>query len=138
MKIVLDDEIHALLILSYLSDNQEILVISLSNSNPYSILSLSMIKDSLFNKKIRRKDTSTSDEHVLIIENKEMSMSEDSKTKEKGKVLPLQQGRSQRKYFWDCTMKQMEEKNQKKVNDQNTTYMVSNGDVLVISLGEEE
>ena len=57
--------------------NWKTLVISLSNFAPKGVLSLGMVKN-LFNEEARIKDTSTSNEYVLVTEN-----SEDYKTREK-------------------------------------------------------
>ncbi|CAA2968253.1 retrovirus-related Pol poly from transposon TNT 1-94, partial [Olea europaea subsp. europaea] len=56
MKIVLDDEMQALLLLSSLPNSWETLVVSLSNSAPIGVLELTLVKDGLFNEEIRRKD----------------------------------------------------------------------------------
>ena len=55
MKLIIDDELQALLFLSSLLDNWEILVVSLSNSTPNGVLQLAMVKDSLFNDKQEEK-----------------------------------------------------------------------------------
>jgi len=56
MKLIIDDELQALLFLSFLPDNYETLVVSLSNSTPNDVLQLATVKDSLFNEESRRKD----------------------------------------------------------------------------------
>ena len=55
MKLIIDDELQALLFLSSLLDNWETLVVSLSNSAPNGVLQLAMVKDSLFNDKQEEK-----------------------------------------------------------------------------------
>ena len=55
-KLIIVDDLQALLLLSSLPDSWETLVVSLSNSGPNCVLQLAMIKDSLFNEKKRRKD----------------------------------------------------------------------------------
>lgn len=49
MKMVLEDELQALLLLSSLPDNWDTLVVSLSNSIPQGVLTLDIVKDSMFN-----------------------------------------------------------------------------------------
>ena len=49
VKMTLDDELQALLLLSSLPESWETLVVSLNNSAPNGVLSLSTIKDSMFN-----------------------------------------------------------------------------------------
>ena len=53
MKVVLDDELQALFLLSSLPDSWETLVVTISNSAPDGVLSLDVIKDSVFNEEIR-------------------------------------------------------------------------------------
>jgi hypothetical protein len=55
MKLVLDDEVQALLMLSSLPDSWETLVVSLSNSAPNGVMTMGMVKDSMFNEEARRK-----------------------------------------------------------------------------------
>ena len=72
MKITLDDELQALLLLSSLPDSWETLVVSLSNFALNGVLSLSMVKDSLYNEETRRKDMGidTSQALVTVTENR--------------------------------------------------------------------
>jgi hypothetical protein len=56
MKLVLDDEVQALLVLSSLPNCWETLVVSLSNSAPNGMITMSMVKDSIFNEEARRKE----------------------------------------------------------------------------------
>lgn len=56
MKMMLEDELQALLLISSLPDNWDTIVISLSNSTPRRILTLSIGKDSMFNEDARRKE----------------------------------------------------------------------------------
>ena len=53
MKLIIDDELQALLLLSSLPDSWETLVVSLSNSAPNGVLQLAIVKDSLFNEETR-------------------------------------------------------------------------------------
>ena len=55
MKLIIDDNLQALLLLSSLLDSWETLVVSFSNSAPNGVLQLAMVKDSLFNEETRRK-----------------------------------------------------------------------------------
>jgi hypothetical protein len=76
MKINLDDEVQALLLLSSLPDSWNTLVVSLSNSAPDGKLTLEMVKNSLLNEEARRKErgnslSSSSDAYVA--ENKDES-----------------------------------------------------------------
>lgn len=55
MKMVLDDELQALLLLSSLPDSWETLVVSLSNSATDGKLTMSQVTSSLLNEELRRK-----------------------------------------------------------------------------------
>ena len=56
MKLVMENELQALLLLSSLPDNRETLVVSLSNSASNGKLPLVQVKDNMFNEETRRKD----------------------------------------------------------------------------------
>ena len=72
MKLVLEDEIQALLLLSSLPESWETLVVSVSNSAPNGTLTLAMVKDSLINEEARRKDLGIgSDSRALVTDKSE-------------------------------------------------------------------
>ena len=56
MKLIIEDELQTLLLMSSLLDSWETLVVLLSNSAPNGVLQLAMVKDSLFNEETWRKD----------------------------------------------------------------------------------
>ena len=58
MKLVLDDELQALLLLNSLPDSWETLVVSLSNSAPDGIMRMNHVTGSLLNEETRRKSSS--------------------------------------------------------------------------------
>ena len=60
MKMSLDDELQALLLLSSLPESWETLVVSLSNSAPDGIVTMSQVTSSLLNEELRRKSSATS------------------------------------------------------------------------------
>ncbi|VFQ60569.1 unnamed protein product [Cuscuta campestris] len=60
MKLVLDDELQVLLLLSSLPESWETLVVSLSNSAPEGKLTMDVVKSSLLNEEARRRDLSSS------------------------------------------------------------------------------
>ncbi|CAH9079859.1 unnamed protein product [Cuscuta europaea] len=66
----LGDEMQSLLLLSSLPDSWETLVVTLSNSAPNGKLTMSVVKDALFNEEARRKDMSTDQTHALVTENR--------------------------------------------------------------------
>ncbi|VFQ87425.1 unnamed protein product [Cuscuta campestris] len=57
MKMKLEDELQALLLLSSLSDSWDTLVVSLSNSAPDGKMTMEMVKASLLNEEARRKES---------------------------------------------------------------------------------
>ena len=79
MKLVGDDELQVLLLLSSLPDRWETLVVSLSNSALNGVLQLAMVKDNLLNEETRRRDMGKDIAQALIIENKGRSKSRSSK-----------------------------------------------------------
>ena len=92
MKMVLDDEMQALLLLSSLPDSWDTLVVSLSNSAPQGKLTMAMVEDSMLNEEARRKEQGISFEsEALVTERRGRSKSrrpqnrEKSRDKSKGK-----------------------------------------------------
>jgi len=76
MKINLDDEVQALLLLSSLPDSWNTLVVSLSNSSPDGKLTLEMVKNNLLNEEARRKEKGnnlSSSFDAYVAENKDES-----------------------------------------------------------------
>ena len=71
MKMVMDDEMQALLLLCSLPNNQETFIVTISNSNPNGALSMELVKENLFNEETRRKVYETENAQVLIIESRE-------------------------------------------------------------------
>ena len=55
MKMKIDDEMQASLLLSSLLDSWETLVVIVNNSTPNGILTMESVKDSLLNEEARRK-----------------------------------------------------------------------------------
>ena len=78
MKLVIDDELQALLLLSSLPYSWETLVVSLSNSAPNGVLQLAMVKNSLLNEETRRKDMGKDIAYALVTENRGRSKSRSS------------------------------------------------------------
>ena len=81
MKMVIDDEMQALLLLSSLPDSWETLVVSLSNSAPNGKLTMDTVKDSLFNEEQRRRDT-------MVISAESQVFVAQSRGKNKGRNSP--------------------------------------------------
>lgn len=102
MKLILNDKVQALLLLSSLPDNQETLVVSLSNSAPNGAITIDMVKDSMFKEDARRKEHGTFNSEALVIERRGRSQSRKTygddwrkiEVKKKHKMLSLQQARA--------------------------------------------
>jgi gag-polypeptide of LTR copia-type/GAG-pre-integrase domain/Zinc knuckle len=92
MKMVLDEELQPLILLSSLPDSWETLVVSLSNSVPNGIVTLAMVKDSMLNEELRHKELGiTSESSALVIENRGRSThrtSHDDDKRDKSKRRP--------------------------------------------------
>ena len=71
MKMNIDDEMQASLLLSSLPDSWETLVVTVSNSTPNGILTIESVKDSLMNEEVRRKEKGESSSKVLVHEKQE-------------------------------------------------------------------
>ena len=71
MKMNIDDEMQASLLLNSLPDSWETLVVTVSNSTPNGILTMKSVKDNLLNKKARRKERDESSSRVLVHEKQE-------------------------------------------------------------------
>ena len=71
MKMNIDDEMQASLLLNSLLDSWETLVATVSNSTPNGILTMESFKDSLMNEEVRRKEKGESFSKVLVHEKQE-------------------------------------------------------------------
>lgn len=67
MKMVLEDELKALLLLSSLPENWDTLVVSLSNSEPQGVLTLDIVKYIMFNEEPRQKEQRMSKKSEAIV-----------------------------------------------------------------------
>ena len=93
MKLVIDDELQALLLLSSLLDSWETLVVSLSNSTPNGVLQLAMVKNSLLNEETRKKDMGKDIELAFVTENKGRSKGRSSKGRGKSRSRSESKGK---------------------------------------------
>ena len=85
MKLIINDELQALLLMSSLPNSWETLVVSLSNSASNGVLQLAMVNDSLFNEETRRKDMGKDNTQALVTENKGRSKTRNSKGRDKSR-----------------------------------------------------
>lgn len=65
MKLNLDDETQALLLLSLFANSLETLLVSLSNSSPEEKMTIQMVKESFHNEETRRKERILRHMHLL-------------------------------------------------------------------------
>ncbi|CAN1340873.1 Retrovirus-related Pol polyprotein from transposon TNT 1-94 [Linum perenne] len=70
MKIVLDDELQTLFLLSSLPDSWETLVVTISTSALDGVLSLDATKENILNEEIKRKEMGVDNSHALVVENR--------------------------------------------------------------------
>ena len=69
MKITFDDELQALLLLSSLPESWETLVVTVSNSSPDGVVTMSQVTSNLLNEETRRKSSGSSHSEALVMEN---------------------------------------------------------------------
>ena len=70
MKITFDDELQALLLLSSLPESWETLVVTVSNSAPDGVVTVSQVTSSMLNEETRRKSSGSSHFEALVMENR--------------------------------------------------------------------
>ena len=76
IKLKLDDEVHALLLLSSLPYSWETLVVSLSNLAPNGVIIVNMVENSMLNEEARRKKLGiSSNTEALVTERRKKSKS---------------------------------------------------------------
>ncbi|KAA8525967.1 hypothetical protein F0562_007933 [Nyssa sinensis] len=152
MKMVIEDELQALLLLSSLLDSWETLVVTVSNSAPDSKLSMGQVSSNLFNEETRRKLTGKDNAQALVSENRGRSKNKSHKGRGKSKGRSQSRGKSTEKgkcyhcgkewhmkrncYAWKREQKE-ENNNQKRNEEKNTTATFEGDEVVVISCGEE-
>ena len=68
MKMNIDDDMQASLLLSSLPDSWETLIVTVSNSISNGILAMKSVKDSFMNEEARRKEKSESSSGALVHE----------------------------------------------------------------------
>jgi gag-polypeptide of LTR copia-type len=71
MKIILDEELQTLILLSSLSDSWKTFVVSLSNSTLNGVVTLAMVNDSKLNEELRCKDLGITSEFSALVTEKQ-------------------------------------------------------------------
>ena len=67
MKIVFDDELQALMLLSSLPESWETLVVTVSNSTPDGVVTMDQVTSSLLNEETRRKSAGSSHSEAFVV-----------------------------------------------------------------------
>nr|KYP66486.1 Retrovirus-related Pol polyprotein from transposon TNT 1-94 [Cajanus cajan] len=141
--LTLEDEMQALLLLGSLPDSWDTLVVSLSNSAPEGKVSLNMVRNSILNEEIRRRDVAKNETHALVTERRSRSKSrtprghrDHSKSRERRSCYNCGKPGHLKK---NCRFlkKEIQDKNQ--ANDRNTAATTSASDdeiTLLCNQGE--
>ena len=152
MKIVFDDELQALMLLSSLPESWETLVVTVSNSASDGVVTMSQVTSSLLNEETRRKSASYSHSEALVVKDRGRSKSRSYHNRSKSRNNRDKSRESQGTPDWkkniechychkkghmkrDCRKLKFKEENREKngeKTEQKTTAVVSNGDLMVM------
>ncbi|KAF7127171.1 hypothetical protein RHSIM_Rhsim11G0049900 [Rhododendron simsii] len=148
MKIVFDDELQALMLLSSLPKNWETLVVTVSNSVPDGLVSMSQVISSLLNEETRRKSTDSSHSEALVVKPRGRSRGRSTTPYNRDQSHGSSRGRSPLKQDVECHyckkkghMKReclklkFKEENRAKYGEkkkENTTVVFSDGKLVVV------
>ncbi|CAL2254439.1 unnamed protein product [Prunus armeniaca] len=153
MKMVLDDELQALVLLSSLPDSWDTLVVSLSNSAPQGVLTLDIVKDSMFNEEARRKEQSVvAESEALVSEYRGRTNNRKFHRRDKSKVRSRDgsRGRSKTRKDLECyhcggighmkrecrLFKREQDRGNEKSDARHTTATTSGGNEVIILCGD--
>ena len=137
----LDDEMQACLLLGSLPDSWDTLVVSLSNSAPNGVVTMSMVKNRLLNEELRRRDIASTSSQALVTENRGRSKSRSprhvksggrSKSREMRKCYHCgKEGHLKR----NCRLLKQDNTDRRQENDRNTSATVSgeDGEVTLVT-----
>jgi transposase InsO family protein len=150
MKMNLDEELQALMLLSSLPDSWETLVVSLSNSTPDGKMTMEQVTNSMFNEETRRQAVGADNAQAFVTENRGRSKNRGFKSRDKSKGRSKSRGRSiERRKCYHCGKEGHMKRNcyawkreqnkvdytQRKDDEKNTTATCSGQDVVVLSYG---
>ncbi|XP_016647234.1 PREDICTED: retrovirus-related Pol polyprotein from transposon TNT 1-94 [Prunus mume] len=153
MKMVLDDELQALVLLSSLPDSWDTLVVSLSNSAPQGVLTLDIVKDSMFNEEARRKEQGVvAESEALVSEYRGRTNNRKfhRQDKSKGRSRDGLRGRSKTRKDLECyhcggighmkrecrLFKREQDRGNEKNDARHTTATTSGGNEVIILCGD--
>ena len=102
MKMNIDDEMQASLLLSSLPDSWETLILTFSNFSLNGILTMESVKDSLLNEEARRKEKGESFYGVLVHEKQEGQEKPEMRGRRQSRNLHGFRGRSKSRKYIKC------------------------------------
>ncbi|KAF7129215.1 hypothetical protein RHSIM_Rhsim10G0143100 [Rhododendron simsii] len=148
MKIVFDDELQALMLLSSLPETWETLVVTVSNSAPDGVVFMSQVTSSLLNEETRRKFTGSSHSEAFVVNLRGRSRGRSSTPHNRDQSCGSSRGRSPSKQDIgchyckkkghmkrECLKLKFKEENRVKHDDknqENTTAVSSDGELVVV------
>lgn len=140
MKMILDDKLQALLLLSSLPDSYETLVVSLSNSTPDGKISMEQVTSCLFNEETRKKSQGSTHQEALVTQERGRG-----KNRKGGKARNKSRGKSSNRkdvecwncgkkghYKHECRKAKNDKKGKGKEDESDSTAVASDGDMVVI------
>ena len=146
MKMTFDDELQALLLLRSLPDSWEILMVSLSNSAPNGVGTMSQLTGSLLNKETRRKLLgSSSHSEALVTERRGRSKSQKPSKYDRSRGRSKSENQILRKEI-ECynyhkkgyikrecrKFKKEQEKEKDNKEDKSTVTVITDGEVIIV------
>jgi gag-polypeptide of LTR copia-type len=99
MKMILEDELHTLLLLGSLPDSWETLVVTISNAAPNGVITMSIVTSSLFNEETIRKSTDTNGAQALVTKNKWIA---ECREQSRGRRKSRGRSKSKRRQCYHC------------------------------------
>ncbi|KAM2683111.1 hypothetical protein EV1_044763 [Malus domestica] len=146
MKMTIEDELQALLLLGSLPDSWETFVVSISNSASNGVLTLDNVKNSMLNEETRRKTSGTDSSQVFVTENRGRSKSRGprghgrspsrSKSRFRGACHHCGKEGHMKKNCRVWKREQREGNNQKKDDTGNTTAVICGDVPEILSVGK--
>ena len=146
MKMNIDDEMQASLLLSSLPNSWKTLVVTISNSISNGILTMEIVKDSLLNEEAKRKEKNESFSGVLVTKKQKRHEKQERCGRSQRRNSHGSRGRSKSKkkkyikcYHYnkpghmkkECKILKREQ-NEWKKNNQETNTIVAEGDIVIV------
>ena len=141
MKILFDDELQALLLLSSLPESWETLVVTVSNSAPDGIVTMSQVTSSLLNEETRRKSSGSCHFETLVMEKRGRSKSRTPHNHDKSRGASSSRKNIECHYCHkkghikrECRKLKRDQKKEKgdEKKQEDTTAITSDGDIIIV------